>query len=124
MTLAEAQARIAELERDLATSKTAERNAARDARNERVQEVVLLLAWLTTQKGIDAHLAPCLTAGANATMNHVVCVHRGANKLVWRISDFEALEYFSHLKQRDCGGRGMSRADKIAYLAERLGSKG
>lgn len=96
----------------------AERDAARNARNDRIQEVVLLLAWLTATNAVDAHLGPCLTAGENSTMNFVVCVHHEEARMAWRISDFEMLEYFRHLKRRDCGERGMSRADKMAYLAE------
>lgn len=94
-----------------------ERDAARKARNDRVQEVVLLLAWLTKVAGVEAHLSPIEVVAANATMNHVVCVHHGGKRLAWRISDFEAFDYFRHLETRQCP-IGLSRADKMAYLAE------
>lgn len=103
--------------RDEPLAKTAERDAARAARNDRIQEVMLLVSWLTKWKGVNAHIAPSMTAGANSTMNYVICVHHGDVQLVWRASDFEVLEYFKHLKHSECGSRGLPRAEKMAYLA-------
>lgn len=110
------------------TAATAQRDAARAARNDRAQEVVLLLSWLTRLpersqgKCLQAHLAPVENAQANSTMNYVVCVHEAGQRLAWRISDFEAMEYFKHLSVKDCA-RGLSRADKMTYLADMLSKR-
>lgn len=96
-----------------------ERDIARAARNDRVQEVVLLLAWLTKQCRGDAHLSPVVNATATSTMNYVVCIHEDGKRLAWRISDFEKLEYFKHLSVQQCE-RGLSRADKMDFLADIL----
>lgn len=90
---------------------------SREARNDRVQEVVLLLSWLTQLADVEAHLAHVDRPTLNSTMNYIVCLHHGSERLVWRISDFEVLEYFKHLKTRPCT-RGMSRDDKMSYLAQ------
>jgi hypothetical protein len=47
----------------------------------------------------------------------VVCVHHGDRRLAWRVSDFEVLEYFKHLKPSACP-RGLSRAEKMDYMAD------
>ena len=69
----------------------------------------------TTAAGAE-ETANAATATANATMNYVVCVHHGSQRLAWRVSDFEVMEYFKHLKPSTCP-RGLSRADKINYMA-------
>ena len=95
---------------------TVQRDAARASRNDRIEEVVLLLSWLTQLTDLHAHLSPVDRTTANATMNYVVCVHHGSQRLAWRVSDFEVMEYFKHLKPSTCP-RGLSRADKINYMA-------
>lgn len=95
---------------------TVQRDAARASRNDRIEEVVLLLSWLTQLSDLHAHLSPVERTTANATMNFVVCVHHGDKRLAWRISDFEAMEYFKHLKTSACP-RGMSRSEKMAHMA-------
>ena len=80
----------------------------------------MLLAWLTKPRSepLDVHLSPVAFApGQTATMNFVVCVHEAGERLAWRISDFEKLEYFSHLPIKHCS-RGLSREDKMALLAD------
>ena len=99
---------------------TVQRDAARASRNDRIEEVVLLLSWLTQLSDLHAHLVPVERTTANATMNFVVCVHHGEKRLAWRVSDFEVMEYFKHLKTSACP-RGLSRSDKMAYMAERAG---
>jgi len=96
---------------------------ARAARNDRVLEVIYLVSILTQPNGHpdwqDAHLTPVDMLG-QTTMNYVVCVHQDGERLIWRISDFEALEYFSHLSTLDKSClRGLPRDAKMAYLAEK-----
>ncbi len=99
----------------------AERDAARASRNDRVEEVVLLLSWLTQLSDLHAHLVPVDRVTANATMNYVVCVHHAGQRLVWRVSDFEVMAYFKHLGKPSACPRGMSRAEKMAYMADQAG---
>jgi hypothetical protein len=100
-------------------SVTARLDASREARNDRVDEVVYLLAVLTRTAEWRplAHIAPLDSPRATSTMNFVVCVHVNDELLVWRISDFERLEYFSHLKERPCA-RGLSRNDKMLRMCD------
>jgi hypothetical protein len=98
-------------------SATERMERSRDARNDRIQEVVLLLSWLTQLADVNVHLSPIEAVSANATMNFVVCLHHGDKRLAWRVSDFEVMEYFKHLEAYSCP-RGLSRNDKMAYMAQ------
>jgi len=98
-------------------STTRRLEVARAARNDRVLEVIYLLSILTKVYWSDSHLAVVDMPG-QTTMNHVVCCHVAGERLVWRISDFEALEYFAHLQVRQDCPRGLPRDGKMAVLAE------
>jgi len=91
--------------------------AAQLRRDERTEEIVLLLAWLARQDGLDAHLAPARNVSATSAYHHVLCLHHGDQCLSWRVSDLEVLVYFKRLKVHDCGGY-MTRSEKLATLAD------
>ncbi len=95
------------------SSKTAERDAAREKRNQSREEISLMLGWLTRRYPVDAHLAPARQGSGW----QVVCVHEGNKRLCWRVSDLEALAWFEHLKTSDCKTAG-TRAEKLAALAD------
>ena len=97
------------------TTATRRMEQARKARDERAQEVILLLAWLTKHTKIEAHLTTVDTP--NVAMNYIVCLHKEGKRLAWRLNYFEMRAYFKHLTSRNCGERGMSREDKMTFLA-------
>jgi hypothetical protein len=104
--------------RDDFVAARAERDAARTARNDRIEEVVYLLSILTqTDEWRDrAHLTPVKPARETSLMNFLVCVHVGGKCLRWRLADTEMYEFFKHLgKPTDCGD-GLTRAEKMTEL--------
>ena len=100
-------------------SQRAERDAARRSRNDRIDEVVYLLSCLTQTADWNerAHLSPIDSPRSASTMNYVVCVHLGDERLTWRVSDFEVFEFFKHLSKSTCS-RGLSRSDKMLRLRD------
>jgi len=103
---------------------------ARAARDDRVEEVVYLLAALSHRDhplyGAHSHLAPVKYASATNLMNFVLCVHiRFAwdggpvteRRLAWIISDLHKDLYFSDLEVRACGA-SVPRVEKMRLLAQ------
>lgn len=108
-----------------ALSATERMEAARRARNNRVEEEIMLLAWLTRyliRAGCPVHLNPLGRDVSNerSTMNYVVCVHSSKGQLTWRISDLEAVAYFKHLKKEKCRWDGHTRNEKLNRIQELL----
>ena len=109
-----------------------ERDAARAARNDRVEEVILLCAALSKKDHplhrAEWHLAPARKQGpAGGAMPYALCVHirRDWNntgevterRLNWLIGDIHRYAYFKGLELRPCHST-TTRNDKMRWLAD------
>ena len=92
-------------------STTKQRDQARHNRDRQIAEKLALVALLTAQDGIVAHLAPC--DGAQTEFwQWTVCVHSPAGQLSWHITTKEAADYFGHLPQTSSDWDGHRHTDK------------
>jgi hypothetical protein len=122
----------------LSRSARQERDAARAARNDNREELLLLLAALTRpdhplHHKASWHRAKAARASAHGAMNFVVCIHIRTDwegtgevterQLAWMMGDFQIYDYFAHLELRDCApSKACTREEKMRLLA-RLASR-
>ena len=98
---------------------------AQRSRNNAIEERTMLLAWITRLlPKAQSHLQPIAASSAStrSLWNYVVCVHSKAGPLQWRITDFEAEAYFSHLKRTRCTFGQTTREDKMTRIANMITS--
>lgn len=97
---------------------------ARRSRDNAIEERTMLLAVWSKQKSAGTfHLRPVSSRSAStrSQMNWVVCGHTKEGPMQWRISDYEAEAYFSHLRRKVCDQPEVRREDKLERLSRLIG---